>query len=77
MLRVKRVKIKNESLPNVLMREVHNLFLAASSEQNNEEIQQKNSWFKDAFLDCKRNLKEEIHEELKRQVPFRSGFDQF
>ena len=54
------------------MRDVHNLFLVniASSKQKYEEIHQKNSWFKDAFLDSKRNLKEEIHEELKRQVTF-------
>lgn len=60
------------------MRNVHNLFLAntAPSKQKHEDIHEKNSWFKDTFLDSKRNLKEEIHEELKRQVPFISVFDQ-
>ena len=35
--------------------------------QNDEEIrEQKNTWFKETFLDSKRNLKEEIHKDLKR-----------
>jgi hypothetical protein len=40
----------------------------AETKQKHDEIHKKNSWFKDTFLDSKRKLKEEIHEELKRYV---------
>jgi hypothetical protein len=43
------------------------IFLAnAETKQMHEEIREKNSWFKDTFLDSSRNLKEEVHEHLER-----------
>ena len=40
----------------------------AETERKQKENHEKNVWFKDTFLDCKRKLREEIHKELKRYV---------
>ena len=48
--------------------EIYNFLANTEAGQKDEEIHQKNSWFKNAFLDSKRNLKEEIHQELERLV---------
>ena len=48
--------------------EIYNFLANTEAEQKDEEIHQKNSWFKNAFLDSKRNLKEEIHQKLERFV---------
>ena len=43
------------------------IFLANTEQQlKHKEIQQKNSWFENTFLDSEMNLKEEIHEKLNR-----------
>ena len=46
----------------------YNFLANTEAEQKDEEIHQKNSWFKNTFLDSKRNLKEEIHQQLERLV---------
>ena len=43
------------------------IFLAnVETKQKHEAICEKNSWFKNTFLDSTRKLKEEVHEDLKR-----------
>ena len=59
--------ILNVFMPGAYI-EIDNFLANTEAEQTDEEIHQKNSWFKNAFLDPKRNLKEEIHQELERLV---------
>jgi hypothetical protein len=42
------------------------IFLANAETKQKQEICEKNSWFKDTFLDSTQKLKEEVHEDLKR-----------
>ena len=48
--------------------EIYNFLENTEADQKDGEIHQKNSLFKNVFLDSKRNLKEEIHQKLERLV---------
>ena len=50
------------------MSAIYKIIFLANIEQKlkHKEIQQKNSWFENTFLDSEMNLKEEIHKELNR-----------